>query len=420
MEFRKTTDLKPHPKSSEYFKDIKGQDFDDLVQSLKEHGVIEPLVIYENGIILCGRQRWRAAKKAGIKKLPVVVRKCPSPEEEEAIIIEENIRRRQLSTSETARAIKRLYEIYGIERKPGRPKEEDEKTVGRRPFFTFTRSDIAEQTGLKETQVKVYRTLANLIPEILGLLDAKKITQKVAYQLAQLPAGDQKTAYNVLTSEIVKLSVEEVKRYRLNLQEKNLQISKQWDQIKELQEQLNLLSQKESEAKNELTAKELVKIQHEKTMLIMQIEKLKEDIKAIKEEKEKTLEEIKDNLKEKEQENFQITEENEKLKEELKKLKKNLKELAFSKEASVQVDVLLFCLEAVDTNLQSVMKIIYDPKRPYLLNEEREELKTKLSHTQNLISSALKELEKIHENALKYYPPIPDADDSEEGLLDDS
>ena len=416
MEFRKTTDLKPHPKNSEYFKDIEGRDFTDFVQSFKKHGVIEPLVIKQDGIILCGHQRWRAAKKAGIKKVPVVIRECSSPEEEEAILIEENIRRRQISTSETARAIKRLYEVYGIERGGGRPEKEDEKPDS--DCRVFKQSDIAEQVGLKETQVRVYRTLANLIPEISGLLDTKKITQEVAYQLAQLPAGDQKTAYSVLTSEIVKLSGEKVKEYKLKLREKNNQIFKQWDQINELQKRLDLLSKKESEVKKELTTKELKKMQHEKEMLIMQIKKLTGEIERIKREKEETLEIMRNTLRTKEQESSQAEEENKKLKEKLKDLEEGLKELAFSKKASDQVNVLLFCLEAVDTNLQNVMKIIYDPKRPYLLNEEREELKTKLSHTQNLISSALKELEKIHENALKYYPPIPD--DNEEGLLDDS
>jgi len=417
MEFRKTTDLKPHPKNSEYFKDIKGQDFTDFVQSFKKHGVIEPLVIKQDGIILCGHQRWRAAKKAGIKKVPVVIRECSSPEEEEAILIEENIRRRQISTSETARAIKRLYEVYGIERGGGRPEKEDEKPDS--DCRVFKQSDIAEQVGLKETQVRVYRTLANLIPEISGLLDTKKITQKVAYQLAQLPAGDQKTAYSVLTSTLVKLSGEKVKEYRLKLRNKDIQIAKQWDQIHEIQEQLDLLSQEESKTKSGLTTKELKKMQLEKEILKIQIEKKTKEIEEIKKEKEKTLEELSNNLKAEEQENSQITEENEKLKRKLKDLEEDLKELVFSKKTGDQVNVLLFCLEAVDTNLQNVMKIIYDPRHPYLLSEEREELKTKLHHTQDLISSALKELEKIKNNALQYYPPVPDTEEGEEGLNSD-
>lgn len=169
-----------------------------------------------------------------------------------------------------------------------------------------------------QIQTKVYHTFVNLIPEISGMLNEKKITQKVARQLSHLSAEDQKTAYSILTSEIVKQSGNKVKEYRLKIREKNNQIFKQQDQIRKLQKQVILLSGTESEIKKiireEQNTEEFKEIKHENKILKMQVEDSNKKIEAVRREKEDALEIMRNTLRVKEKEISQVIEENRELK----------------------------------------------------------------------------------------------------------
>lgn len=167
---------------------------------------------------------------------------------------------------------------------------------------------------------------------------------------------------------------------------------------------------------DEQNTEEFKKIQHEKEILNMRMKNLSEEVEIIKQEKEEALEIMRNTLRVKNQEDSQAVEENKKLKEKLEDLKEDLEILTLSKKGTDQANVLLFCLEAVDINIPNVMKTIYNPRHPFALSEEREELKTKMHHTQNLISTALKELGKIKNNTIQYHPADSD---TEEGLGDD-
>jgi ParB/RepB/Spo0J family partition protein len=112
-------ELKQHPRNTETFRDLTGEEFEELKASISDHGIIEPVIVNQDGIIICGHQRVRACRELGINDVPVVVREVVSDEEHETLLIEENLRRRQLTVSETARAVKRLYELRGIDRRGG-------------------------------------------------------------------------------------------------------------------------------------------------------------------------------------------------------------------------------------------------------------------------------------------------------------
>ncbi len=118
-----------------------------------------------------------AALALGLTDVPVTVRTVEDEQTHELLLIDDNTTGRQLTTSQMARSVKRIYEIRGV------------KHGGNHQGSTV--ESCKELTGLSSTQVKVYRTLADLIPELSALLDAKKISQKVAYQLAQMEPEDQ-------------------------------------------------------------------------------------------------------------------------------------------------------------------------------------------------------------------------------------
>ena len=117
---------------------------EQLSYSIKEHGVLQPIVLVEAGlgeyVIIAGERRYRAAKKAGLKKIPAVVRTASDLQQLELALVE-NIQREDLSSLEQAVSIKRLHEEFG------------------QPY-----SDIAKRLGKAET------TLVNLV-RLLSLSD---------------------------------------------------------------------------------------------------------------------------------------------------------------------------------------------------------------------------------------------------------
>jgi ParB family chromosome partitioning protein len=95
---------------------ITPESLTDLVESIKEQGVLEPLVVAETPAgyqIIAGERRWRAAKLAGLEKVPVVVRKT-TPQGMLEMAIVENVQREDLNPIERALAYKRLIDEFGL------------------------------------------------------------------------------------------------------------------------------------------------------------------------------------------------------------------------------------------------------------------------------------------------------------------
>ena len=103
-------------------KDQPRKTFDDvgireLVESIKQYGVIQPLIVSASDtgeyIIVAGERRWRAAKLAGLDKVPVIVR-APKQQEKLEIALIENVQRVDLSPLETAIAIEKLHQDFNL------------------------------------------------------------------------------------------------------------------------------------------------------------------------------------------------------------------------------------------------------------------------------------------------------------------
>jgi len=97
-------------------KDFNDEKLQELEHSIRENGVIQPIVVQkvETGYeIICGERRWRASKKAGFKKIPVVIREASNTESLQLALIE-NIHRQDLNPIEEAGAYKRLSHEFGL------------------------------------------------------------------------------------------------------------------------------------------------------------------------------------------------------------------------------------------------------------------------------------------------------------------
>lgn len=107
--------LQPNPLQSRGV--ISQNSLNDLVESIKEHGVIEPLIVAKTPAgfqIIAGERRWRAAKIVGVEKVPAVVKETTSQGMLELAIVE-NVQREDLNPIERAQAFRRLAEEFGLQ-----------------------------------------------------------------------------------------------------------------------------------------------------------------------------------------------------------------------------------------------------------------------------------------------------------------
>ena len=119
--------LSPHPRNNDFFDDITGGKWDEFLESVKASGIIEPLVITQNKVVVSGHQRLRACKELGIRNVYCIVRTYKSEDEILRDLIETNIQQRgTISSSKKKQAliIQTLERIYGIRNTAGRPKDD--------------------------------------------------------------------------------------------------------------------------------------------------------------------------------------------------------------------------------------------------------------------------------------------------------
>ena len=127
---------------------------DDLAESIKVHGVLQPIIVTKKGDyyqIIAGERRWRASKKAGLKTIPAIVRDYDERKIREVALIE-NIQRENLNPIETAKALKELMEEHNL------TQEQLAKTLGK------SRSAIANTVRILNLDNRV------LVPRLPSLV----------------------------------------------------------------------------------------------------------------------------------------------------------------------------------------------------------------------------------------------------------
>jgi len=173
--------------------DLSNKDFNKLKESIEKWGIIEPIIINQNNVIICGKERYRAALVLGIAKVPVVIRKTNGDGEIKDISLEENLKRRHLVSSIKIKKIQDLYELKQI--------KEEEKKGRKKRKYTSSRKAI-NQVDNFEKHFPRCRFSAMLIPELSKLLDKGEINRESASLYAKVSLENQKRIYGILMDNL--------------------------------------------------------------------------------------------------------------------------------------------------------------------------------------------------------------------------
>lgn len=169
------------------FKVVDDAKMDDLVNSIRLNGVLTPVLVrptddggYE---MISGHRRMHAAERAGLATIPAIIREL-TDDDATIVMVEANSQREEVLPSEEAFAYKMRMEA--VKRQAGRPGKENYSQLGNN-FGTKTSSEeLAKEVGESKNQIFRFIRLTELIPEVLEMVDAKKMPLVTAVDISYI------------------------------------------------------------------------------------------------------------------------------------------------------------------------------------------------------------------------------------------
>ncbi len=178
-----------HPFTNHPFKVLDDEAMTRTVESIAQYGVLAPLIARprpEGGYeIISGHRRQYAAKLAGLDTLPVIVRKM-SDDAAVILMVDSNLQREHILPSERAFAYKMKLEAL---KNQGARSDLTSDQVGQKLWSV---EQVANDAGESKTQIQRFIRLTNLIPELLDMVDEKKIAFNPAVELSYLDESQQR------------------------------------------------------------------------------------------------------------------------------------------------------------------------------------------------------------------------------------
>lgn len=216
IEIDRIRSFRNHP-----FKVVEDDRMADLVESIKTNGVLTPVLVRGNDgdgyEMISGHRRLHASKLAGLKKIPAFVREL-SDDEATIVMVDSNIQREELLPSEKAFALR--MKLEAMKRKAGRPAKEageNNSTQNGWDFEEVTREEnpaqngwksetaavVGEAIGMSKNQVRRYIRLTELIPELLDLVDKKRLQFTCAVDISYFDKTIQKWLNEYIRENVV-------------------------------------------------------------------------------------------------------------------------------------------------------------------------------------------------------------------------
>ncbi len=193
----------------------------DTVDSIREYGVLVPAIARpdpEGGYeLISGHRRKRGCEMAGLQTMPVIIRDLDD-DAAVLVMVDSNIQREELLPSERAFAYR--MKLEAIERVKGRPKKVGQVV----PDFQGKRSTeiVADGTGESYKQVQRYIRLTELIPELLDMVDERKLAFNPAVEVSYLKRDEQRMLLEAMDAEQTTPSLSQAQRLKKFSQEGRL------------------------------------------------------------------------------------------------------------------------------------------------------------------------------------------------------
>ena len=226
-EQRNTEEIKPVPISElkpfteQPFKVKLDEDMDALVESIKQCGVLTPVIArpHKNGgyEILSGHRRVKACELAGITDIPVVVKNLDD-DTATILLVDSNLQREHILPSEKAFAYQMKLEAM---KRQGARVDLTSAQFGRK-LGVESREVLAEQVGESRNQISRYIRLTNLIDPILDMVDNNQIAMNAAVEISYLGSKEQAAVMQSIEKEQISPSIAQARKMRKFHQDGNL------------------------------------------------------------------------------------------------------------------------------------------------------------------------------------------------------
>ncbi|MDO5298897.1 MAG: ParB/RepB/Spo0J family partition protein, partial [Clostridia bacterium] len=203
-----------HPFPNHPFKVQDDERMLDTAESIREHGVLVPAIArpradggYE---LIAGHRRKRGCELVGLETMPVIIRNLDD-DAATIIMVDSNIQRESLLPSERAFAYKMKLEAM---RHQGERRDLTSAQLGRKLDGKESREILAEQTGQSRNQISRFVRLTELIPQLLNMVDERKIAFNPAVELSYLKADEQTMLLEAMDSEQATPSLSQAQRLK--------------------------------------------------------------------------------------------------------------------------------------------------------------------------------------------------------------
>ena len=227
-EQRNTEEIKPVPISElkpfteQPFKVKLDEDMDALVESIKQCGVLTPVIArpHKDGgyEILSGHRRVKACELAGITDIPVVVKNLDD-DTATILLVDSNLQREHILPSEKAFAYQ--MKLEAMKRKAGRP-EKNYSQIGNNFNEATSSEKFSKEVGESKNQIFRYIRLTNLIDPILDMVDNNQIAMNAAVEISYLGSKEQAAVMQSIEKEETSPSIAQARKMRKFHQEGNL------------------------------------------------------------------------------------------------------------------------------------------------------------------------------------------------------
>ena len=217
-----------YPFENHPFRVVDDEKMDELVESIKANGVLTPVLVrpddegtYE---MISGHRRLHAAKKAGLLKIPAIVKEMTN---DDAVIamVDANVQREEILPSEKAFAYR--MKLEAIKRQGarndltsplngGKLKENEEITSPQKGRKLEAADIVGKSMGVSGTQIQRYIRLTELIPKLLDMVDEKRLALSVAVELSYINKNVQQWIYEFIRENgmIKQEQLMELRKYR--------------------------------------------------------------------------------------------------------------------------------------------------------------------------------------------------------------